>query len=484
MQQIITIEKYLNQKCHKKASHWEKNSMRFLIPFELLNTIWNQYLIDNILKSSIKIESNIYAYEIHDNGIVKWSHNFRFHIHIENDNDNWDKLITLYNDFVVSFSKDDMYDFITVSPLGMDKDKNDYMKIQNQLMSFEFEKLSAYKSKHFNDFMAMLLIHNILKSANTLKYSSPHLDFDFETGDINIAKSDNAKHRVLYAFNKIEADSIAKKYTVCSPKNDIRYHIVYFVNTDFENFGQKNIVNDKVGAVSVKALMSILRVPLKEWIKYELAILYLTYNHNQEYLDWINPYAISYFKTRIEENAIKTKDFEPISDSLFQDALNTLSTSKHLYYFFDYFLFVSAANLVNRKFRDILDACKNKSKEEYFVQKNKIDGCKKHIFDIFRSWMKEKPKGIYICLGHIYNDDGSLSDDVTVLINMKVFNRRFQFRFRMKGEGSNETEYMQELVTFAKANGIRLNGEDSGIYLQPIAQTLYQYAYLLKLGMK
>ncbi len=163
--------------------------------------------------------------------------------------------------------------------------------------------------------------------------------------------------------------------------------------------------------------MSILRVPLKEWIKYELAILYLTYNHNQEYLDWINPYAISYFKTRIEENAIKTKDFEPISDSLFQDALNTLSTSKHLYYFFDYFLFVCAANLANRKFRDIMEPLKKKSKEEFFVQKKKVDGFKKHIFDIFKSWMKEKPKGIYICLGHIYNEDGSLSDDITVLIN-------------------------------------------------------------------
>jgi hypothetical protein len=130
-----------------------------------------------------------------------------------------------------------------------------------------------------------------------------------------------------------------------------------------------------------------------------------------------------------------------------------------------------------------MEPLKKKSKEEFFVQKKKVDGFKKHIFDIFKSWMKERPKGIYICLGRIY-ENGVLSDDITVFVNMKVDNRCFQFRFRMKGEGYKEKEYMKELVTFAKENGIRVNGEDSGIYLQPIAQTLYQYAYLLKLGMK
>ena len=96
--------------------------------------------------------------------------------------------------------------------------------------------------------------------------------------------------------------------------------------------------------------------------------------------------------------------------------------------------------------------------------------------------MKEKPSGIYICMGR-FSNDGIPSNDITVLVNMKVYNRRFQFRFRMNG-GGKEKEYMQELESFAKTNGIRVNGEDSGINLQPIAQTLYQYAYLLKLGMK
>lgn len=493
MENIISFEKYLGKKTHQEQSHWVKNIVRFLIPFDLLNLIWNKYTKDNKSNSFVSIQSNKYKYKINreDNEKCK---KYRIHIHLEEIIDDWNKMITIFDNYKIVFDLKGC--FSTVYPIGENIEQPVYERIEKQLLNHEFDKLSAYNSKHFNDFLAMLLIQNIAKSAKTrAKYSYPRLTVEHNTKEIKLADSDNLKHQILYTFNKKDADEMVLKFSpdgIDSKRNQYLQknfrHIVYFVNTDFENSGHKKIANENAESISIKEFMRKLQIPHNEWIKYELAVLFLIYNHNQEKFDWINNYAFSFFENKIRENSLKTeenKDYEPISESLFQDALNTLSTAQHLNNYLDDFQFLCAANLVNRKYNDILKQySKDKTSKEYFEANKKMIGFKYHIFNIFHTFIEKKLKCMKICFGHVIYPNNIVSEDNCLFINMKIGTMSFQFRFRMKSGDMYQQKYLQEFMDFAKNNEIKFDGKDSGIYLQPIAQTLYQYSYLLKLNIK
>ncbi len=412
--------------------------------------------------------------------------------------DDWNKMITIFKDFKVVFNLKG--NFSTAYPIGRGNEQPIYDAIENHLLNHEFDKLAKYRSNHFNDFLAMLLIQNIAKeSKSSTKYSTPHLTVEPNTKRIKLADSDNNKHQILYAFEKQDADALVDEFAPSGedPKYDDylqqnKRHIVYFVNTDFETFGHKKIENENAESISIKAFMTNLKIPRQNWVKYELAVLYLIYNHNKESLGWIND-STAFFrcKTIINKNAakkyVKPKDneFEYISDTLFQDALNTLNTTQHLRDSLDYFQFLCAANLVNRKFADIIRPLYGKENtEEYFNVQRKTKGCKINMFNVFKSWITNRkilPEGIDMSFGHIIQPDLTISEDLTFFISITINKIDYQFRFRLKSKDSYQTEVWENFKAFAKEQHISFNGQDSGIYLQPIAQTLYKFSYLIKL---
>lgn len=494
----ISMETYLKKKVHQVEQHWVKNHVRFLVPFSLLEEIRIQYKNDSKDSSVIFFQSNTYEYkieQIEDDGTCN---KYRISIQMEAIGDYWNKMITFFKDFEVVF--DLKGSFLTAYPIGRDNEQPIYDAIEIHLLNHEFTKLAKYRSKHFNDFLAMLLIHNVAKESKiTTKYSTPHLTVEPNTKRIKLADSDNNKHQILYAFNKQDADALVDEFAPSG--EDAKYdeylqqnkrHIVYFVNTDFENFGNKKVENENAESISIKAFMTNLKISRNNWVKYELAVLYLIYNHNHEYLGWINdPKAYFRCETIINKNAAKKyvqpkdNEYEYISDALFQDALNTLNTTQHLRDSLDYFQFLCAANLVNRKFATILQPLKEKESEEYINVQKKIKGCKIHMFNVFKTWITNRkilPKGIDMSFGNIMKSDLTISEDVTFFINIHINHKKeFQFRFRLKSKDPYQTEIWENFIEIAKENNVRFDGQDSGISLQPIAQTLYKFSYLIKL---
>ena len=106
------------------------------------------------------------------------------------------------------------------------------------------------------------------------------------------------------------------------------------------------------------------------------------------------------------------------------------------------------------------------------------------MFNVFKSWITNRkilPKGMDMSFGYIKKSDLTLSEDLTFFISITIYKIKFQFRFRLKSKDLYQTEIWENFIAIAKENNISFDGQDSGVYLQPIAQTLYKFSYLIKL---
>lgn len=435
---------------------------RSLVPYELFSAID----LDNDKESregEVCLNENTYQYKI------TYDYNCIGHdvydavITATNVKNKWANILMGYNRFKIVMNHNNIKTIYS--------DHEDYFqRVIEMFENDDSEGLYKNRSVYINNLLARYILLRLLEEhrPEMKLLRTIHLK---EEGDVFVmAKTDDEKEMMMYAFSKREAMEMAKQYDgIC--KN---LSIVYFFNQNFERDG--NTLGFDSGCtrvISARTFYMELTTNTLECRRLERQMLTLVSLLYNEHIEWhfnriekvvSNPPLYGKHqkeqKKKLKEKKKKDKMspgkpwWEKINRTLLEDALNVLSDEPKSHA--DIFHFLCAANMVNA----YVNQCNQEGKfSDRQVQR--MFQAKGQIFKCLLSLLKENNPHVKI----------KMSSLPAILANMAVEKRPFQISFR----GMNN----HVLEQFLEA-GIAKDGKFEGYYLQPIATALYQYSYMLR----
>lgn len=456
---IYNYEEWLSGHANRK-SMMEKLE-RSLIPYELFTAI-EPVNDKKSHEGSVCINDNTYHY------VITYDYQCIGHdvydavINISSLNNKWQNMLMGYNKFKIVMNHNNIKTIYS--------DHEDYFqRVIEMFENDDIANLYQNRSAYINNLLARYILLRLieehrpdLKLLRTVKS---------EEGNVFvIAKSDDEKEMLMYAFSKREAMEMARQYDgICKELN-----IVYFFNQDFERDGNTLGFNSGCTRVmSARTFYMEMTTDTLERRKLEhqmLTLVSLLYN---EHIEWhfnrierviSNP---PFYGKRQKEQKKKLKEkkakekkasgkpwWEKIYRTLLEDALNVLNDKPKTHS--DIFHYLCAANMVNA----YVNQCNQQGKfSERQVQR--MFQAKGQIFNCIIGLLEEKNPNVKI----------SISSLPAVLVNMTVEKRPFQISFR--GMNNHVLEKLYDA-------GISGGGRFEGYYLQPIATALYQYSYMLR----
>lgn len=378
-------------------------------------------------------------------------------------NNKWQNILMGYNKFKVVMNHNNIKTIYS--------DHEDYFqRIIEMFENDDLANLYQNRSAYINNLLARYILLRLLeKHRPDLKLL--RTIHSKEEGKVFVmAKSENEKEILMYAFSKREAMEMARQYDgLC---HDLT--IVYFFNQDFERDGNTLGFNSGcTRVVSARAFyMEMTTDTLERRIleRQMLTLVSLLYN---EHIEWhfnrierviSNPpfYGKHQKEQKKKLRIQKAKDkkasgkpwWEKIYRTLLEDALNVLHDEPKTHA--DIFHFLCAANMVNA----YVNQCNQNGKFSDRLVRRMFQA-KSQIFKCLIGLLEENNPNVKI----------SISPLPAVLVNMTVEKRPFQISFR----GMTN----QVLSRFYEA-GIARGGKFEGYYLQPIATALYQYSCMLR----
>lgn len=350
-------------------------------------------------------------------------------------------------------------------------DHEDYFqRVIEMFENDDSEGLYKNRSAYINNLLARYILLRLLeKHRPDMKLlRTIHLQ---EEGDVFVmAKTDDEKEMVMYAFSKREAMEMAKQYDgICK---DLM--IVFFFNQDFERDG--NTLGFNSGCTRVMSARTFFMGQTSDTMerrRLERQMLTLVSRLYNEHIEWhfnriekvvSNPPLYGKHqkeqKKKLKEKKKKDKMspgkpwWEKIYRTLLEDALNVLSDEPKSHA--DIFHFLCAANMVNA----YVNQCNQEGKFSD-RQMQRMFQAKGQIFKCLLTLLKENNPHVKI----------KMSSLPAILVNMTVEKRPFQISFR--GMNNHVLEQFQDA-------GIAKDGKFEGHYLQPIATALYQYSCMLR----
>lgn len=449
------------------SGHASRKSMmekleRSLVPYELFAAInlendkesreGKVCLNDNTYQYKITYDYNCIGHDVYDAVITATDVKNR-----------WANILMGYNKFKIVMNHNNIKTIYS--------DHEDYFqRVIEMFENDDSERLYKNRSVYTNNLLARYILLKLLEEhrPDMKLLRTIHLK---EEGHVFVmAKTDDEKEIVMYAFSKREAMEMARQYDgIC---NDLT--IIYFFNQDFERDG--NTLGFNSGCTRVISARTFFMEQTSDTMERRrlerqmLTLVSLMYN---EHIEWhfnrvekviSNPSLYGKHQKeqnqKLKEKRLKDKAkqgkpwWEKIYRTLLEDALNVLSDEPKSHA--DIFHFLCAANMVNA----YVNQCNQQGKfSDRQVQR--MFQAKGQIFKCLLTLLKEGNPHVKI----------SMSRLPAILVNMTVEKRPFQISFR--GMNNHVMEQFQE------AN-IAKDGKFEGHYLQPIATALYQYSCMLR----
>lgn len=449
------------------SGHASRKSMmekleRSLVPYELFATInlendkesreGKVCLNDNTYQYKITYDYNCIGHDVYDAVITATDVRNR-----------WANILMGYNKFKIVMNHNNIKTIYS--------DHEDYFqRVIEMFENDDSEGLYKNRSAYINNLLARYILLRLLeKHRPDMKLlRTIHLQ---EEGDVFVmAKTDDEKEIVMYAFSKREAMEMAKQYDgICKD-----FSVVYFFNQDFERDG--NTLGFDSGCtrvISARTFYTGLTTDTIERRHLERQMFTLVSLLYNEHIEWhfnridkviSNPPLYGKHqkeqKQKLQEKKKKDKVasgkpwWEKIYRTLLEDALNVLSDEPKSHA--DIFHFLCAANMVNA----YVNQCNQQGKFSA-RQMQRMFQAKGQIFKCLLTLLKENNPHVKI----------KMSPLPAILVNMTVEKRPFQISFR--GMNNHVIEQFQDA-------GIAKDGKFEGHYLQPIATALYQYSCMLR----
>ena len=435
---------------------------RSLIPYELFAAIGlsndkEQHegyvtLHENTYRYRITYDYNCIGHDVYDAEIEATG------IH-----NKWQNILMGYNKFKVVMNHNNIKTIYS--------DHEDYFqRVIEMFENDDYGQLYMNRCSYVNNLLARYILVRLLEEhqPEMKLLRTVHTD---EEGDVFVmAKTEDQKRMIMYAFSKREAMEMARQFDgICKELT-----IIYFFNQDFERDG--NTLGYNSGCTRIVSARTFYMELTSDTIERRilerkiLTLVSLLYN---EHIEWhfdriervvSNPPLFSKHQKerKKKQKGKRQKDkkmqgkpwWEKITRTLLEDALNVLSDEPKTHS--DIFHFLCAANMVNA----YVNQCNQHGRfSERQIQR--MFQAKGQIFRCLQTLLETKTPHAKI----------SMSTLPAVLVNMTVEKRPFQISFR--GMSSHVTEQFLEA-------GIQRDGKFEGHYLQPIATALYQYSYMLR----
>lgn len=447
---------------HERRKTMMEKLERSLVPYELFAAI--KLHNDKVTREGqVELGGNTYYYKVEYDYTCIGHDVYDAVITAISLEDRWNDILMGYNKFKVVMDGDAVKTIYS--------DGEDYFhRVIEMFENEDTEGLYRNRSVYINNLLARYILLRLLEEHRSDMKLLRTARWGKKRDVFVMAKTDDQKEMLMYAFSKREAMEMARQYNgIC---DDLT--VIYFFNQDFERDGNTHgYKTETTKIVSIRSFYMDLTSDAKERLRLERQIFTLVSLLYNEHLRWdigriekviSNPpmygqhQAEQKAKFREMKKAGKQASGKPwwekIYRTLLEDALNVLSDDPKSNE--DIFHFLCAANMVNA----YVNLCNQKGRftrpqmQRMFQAKNQIFRCLLTLLHEHNPHVKIK-----------------MSQLPAVLVNMTIENRPFQISFRGM---DNYT-----LEKFRKA-GIPMDGKFEGFFLQPIATALYQYSCMLR----
>lgn len=373
----------------------------------------------------------------------------------------WDDLLMGFADFKVILHEGRV---VTIYPFQ----EQYFDQIMRLFEAEEYDALYKCRTLYMKNMLARYVLLRLIDAHMPqlrLLYSVRH-----QGAIVPVLAGRESKEWIMYAFSKKEANELARQvHDKCR-----RLTVVYFINRNFENeYANHNFMAQGVQVVSIKQFYRSMRLTLPERVKVERQILFLIEMLYEQRLEWD---ADLLRKAILRAPRLDDKKFRwmEVPKVLVEDALGVLVEDYNNPR--DIFHLLCAANLVNtytNRYKDARKVAlrkrgKSARAEKVFLHKRVhiMYHFKSQVMDTILRLLEMRSPHLKVMMAHVLG-----SRDITVLANVKVEGRCYQFKFR--------GIHPDHLARFRQL-GVSDRGTCDAVRLQPIAPALYLYAYQLK----
>ena len=432
-------------KTHARTKTSLEKLERSLVPFDLFSQM-NICSLQRGESGEIEHEGNKYWYVVRD---VFENNHLIVHIidiHCVKLKNKWKDVLMGYTNFKVVTNETNIVTIYSTEATFFH-----YVLIKFE--TEQYDELTPLRSIYLNNLLARYVIIKLCEEFLPL-YRCLH-SYKTRHGNLSVLMSDEQNHWILYAFTKKEANELARRYDKISK----RLTVIYFVNQHFVNDClNENYHTPTATVVSIKEFYKDLNVHQEKRIVIERQIMFLLQMLHNSKLNWNPDELLAAIHSAPTMNDRRV-EYMSVPAMLLEDALNVLVEDYGN--LLDIFHFFCAGNLVNA-YTNIL----HKEKGLGHKRVGTIFKFKARIFDVVLKLVEEKNPNVKVALCHYKQ-----AEEYTLLVNIKIENEMFQFRFR--GMSPSVLVKMHELH-------INTNGVFAERRMQPIAPALYMYSYCLR----
>lgn len=432
-------------KTHARSKTSLEKLERSLVPFDLFSQI-DVFSLKEGYSGEIEHEGNRYWFVVRSVSENNHLMVYVIDIHCVNQKNKWKDVLMGYTNFKV-ITKDTK--IVTI----YSTEENFFQDVLTKFETERYDELFSLRSVYLNNLLARYIIIK-LSEEFLLDYRCLR-SYKTDYGNLSVLMSDEIKHWILYAFTKKEANELARRYDKISK----RLTVVYFVNQNFVDEKQnENYHSGTAKVVSIKEFYKELNVRQGKRIVIERQIMFLLQMLHKSNLNWDEDELLLAINNAPTMHSKKV-EYMSVPAMLLEDALNVLVEDYSN--LLDIFHFLCAGNLLNA-YTNIL----RREKDINHKKMNAIYRFKAKIFEVVMRLVETNNQNVKVALCHYKQEK-----EYTLLVNIKVEKRDYQFRFR--GMSPSVLAKMHDL-------NISTNGDFAERRMQPIAPALYMYSYCLR----
>ena len=434
------------------SHHMKKNVLdrikRSLVPWELISRIPLETLSADG-EGEITTGGNIYTYKFLGEEHPHETRLLRAALKKKETNNTWTELYCEDKPYVIVLSEKGH--ILTAYPEG-ETDADELLSLFDR---GKFSQIFKHRCLHVENLLTRYLMVTLCQ--RFYPRAEPMASRDTLNGYVTLAAAEGKRTWISCSLTRAEA---LRKIRQCAGSCDD--HIaVYYTNPDFESEGA---VNGDSRLVNIQEFCSKLKLNSLERKKVEQKVFFLISMIHGDYVNW-NIDRLKRIVSNAPDRWLRYKDWQPISRTLLEDALNHIVCSSKSQE--DQFHFLAAANIVNARCNYYKHAELNaRQRYAYREEIKKMYASKTQIFQTMIDLLEKNICKIKLSLCHVHGEE-----ELTLLAEMNMDRMSFQFRFRGMGK-----KVIDQLHHF----GVKDDGVFGPRYLQPIAPSVYMFSYLYR----